>query len=191
MRRHRRSKRFEFLESAPIHALAPHLAREHAQTIAVVLSHLPPPRAAAILAALPQKVQAETVERLSTLGDTDPECVSVLIRELEDWAAKRGGCARGNRHRRDTMAAILAAADAKSRGQILSNMRDHKAALANQFSPRRPERERPTAPMPSEAKQKARGADIRVCRAIEEPLQPPADRNVCPTDGCAAAARRV
>src|SRR4051794_9768235 len=28
------SKRFEFLESAPIHALVPHLAREHAQTIA-------------------------------------------------------------------------------------------------------------------------------------------------------------
>ena len=39
------SKRFQFLESAPIHALVPHLAREHAQTVAVVLSHLAPQRA--------------------------------------------------------------------------------------------------------------------------------------------------
>jgi flagellar motor switch protein FliG len=134
------SKRFEFLESAPIHALVPHLAREHAQTIAVVLSHLAPQRAAAILAALPHKVQSETVERLTTLGDTDPECVTVVVRELEAWVAQRDGSRTNNGHRRDTMAAILSAADAKSRGQILSNMRDHKAALANQFSPRQPER---------------------------------------------------
>ena len=135
-RRRRYAKRFEFLENAPNAALVPHLAREHAQTIAVVLSHLPPERAAAVLAALPQKVQSETVERLSTLGETDPECVSVLKRELEAWAAERDGLRAGNGHRRDTMAAILAAADAKSRGQILSNMKDHKAALAKQFTPR-------------------------------------------------------
>jgi flagellar motor switch protein FliG len=134
------SKRLEFLENAPIHALAPHLAREHAQTIAVVLSHLPPERAAVVLAALPQKLQAETVERLATLGETDPECVSVLKNELEAWAAKRDSLRAGNGRRRDTMAAILAAADGKSRGQILSNMKDHKAAVAKQFSLRQAER---------------------------------------------------
>ena len=130
------SKQFEFLENAPIHALVSHLTREHAQTITVVLSHLPPERAAAVLAALPHKVQAETVERLSTLGETDPECVSALKRELETWAAKRNDLRADNGRRRDTMAAILAAADATSRGQILSNMKDHKAALAKQFAPR-------------------------------------------------------
>jgi flagellar motor switch protein FliG len=134
------AKRFEFLESAPVSALVTHLAREHAQTIAVVLSHLPPERAAAVLAALPPKVQSETVERLSMLGDTDPECVGVVERELEAWAAKRGG-ARGvaDSRRRDTMAAILAAADVKSRNQILSSMKDHKAAVAGQFTTPRTE----------------------------------------------------
>lgn len=138
------SKRFEFLENAPTHALVPFLAREHAQTIAVVLSHLAPQRAAAVLAALPKKVQVETVERLSDLGETDPECVGVLVRELEEWVAKRDGSRAGKERRRDTMAAILAAADAKSRGQILSSMKDHKAALANRFAPRQAERLRPT-----------------------------------------------
>lgn len=162
------SKRFEFLENAPTHALVPHLAREHAQTIAVVLSHLPPERAAAVLAALPPKVQAETVERLSTLGKTDPECLSVLKRELETWAAKRDGLRAGSGPRRDTMAAILAAADAKSRGQILSNMKDHKAALAKQFSPRHAER----APV----KAKAAEPQIRnpVIRTADNPVRQPA-----------------
>jgi flagellar motor switch protein FliG len=138
------SKRFEFLENAPIHALVPFLAREHAQTIAVVLSHLAPRRAAAVLAALPRKVQAETIERLSDLGETDPVCVGVLVRELEEWVAKRDGSRAGKGRRRDTMAAILAAADARSRGQILSSIKDHKAALASDFAPRQTERSRPT-----------------------------------------------
>ena len=168
------SNRFAFLENAPTHALVPHLAREHAQTIAVVLSHLPPERAAAVLAALPQKVQAETVERLSTLGETDPECVSVLKRELESWAAQRDGLRAGNGRRRDTMAEILAAADPKSRGQILSNMKDHKAALAKQFSTRQAERPAVKAPItkPQNEKPGVRNAD----NPVREPAAPPAPR---------------
>jgi flagellar motor switch protein FliG len=167
------SNRFDFLENAPTHALVPHLAREHAQTIAVVLSHLPPERAAAVLAALPQKVQAETVERLSTLGESDPECVSVLKRELETWAAKRDGLQAGNGRRRDTMAAILAAADAKSRGQILSNMKDHKAALAKQFMPRN--EQRPT--VKAAAKPQAEVLNVRAAdKSVRQPAATPAPR---------------
>jgi flagellar motor switch protein FliG len=162
------SKRFDFLENAPTAALVAHLAREQAQTIAVVLSHLPPERAAAVLAALPQKVQAVTVERLSTLGETDPECVTVLKRELESWAAKRDGLRAGFGRRRDTMAAILAAADAKSRGQILSNMKDHKAALAKQFSPRQAKRATVKAPI---AKAQIEKASVR---RADNPLGKPA-----------------
>jgi flagellar motor switch protein FliG len=162
------SKRFDFLENAPTSALVTHLAREQAQTIAVVLSHLPPERAAAVLAALPRKVQAETVERLSTLGETDPECVSVLKRELETWAAERDGLRDGNGRRRDTMAAILAAADAKSRGQILSNMKDHKAALAKQFAP--PQAKRAAVKVPVAKLQ----IDRPSVRRVDDPISKPA-----------------
>ena len=91
------------------------LVREHAQTIAVVLSHLPPERAAALLAALPEKLQADTIERLSALGETDAECVTVIERELEVWLATRTED-RGAMARRARVGdEILAAADAKSR----------------------------------------------------------------------------
>jgi flagellar motor switch protein FliG len=126
-------QRFEFLASAPTHTLVRYLAREHVQTIAVVLSHLAPERAAAVLAALPQRTQADTIERLSALGETDPETVSVLERELEAWITKRDGARSGGR-RRDTMTAILAAADAKARTSILRNMKSHHATQASQLA---------------------------------------------------------
>jgi flagellar motor switch protein FliG len=117
------AKRFEFLEQAPIDALVPYLAREHVQTIAVVLSHLAPPRAAAVVAALPEKLQAETLERLAALGETDPDSVVVVERELASWLARRkSGRSRDVGHN-ETVAAILASTDALTRSQILANLR--------------------------------------------------------------------
>jgi flagellar motor switch protein FliG len=135
-----RSKRFEFLESAPAHVLVQYLAREHAQTIAVVLSHLAPRRAAAVLAELPAKLQADTMERLSAIGETDPECVSVLERELEAWFAKREGARANGGRRRDTMAAILAAADPDARGRIMNNVKLRNAAAAKPVATKQVER---------------------------------------------------
>jgi flagellar motor switch protein FliG len=156
----KRSARFEFLENAPTNALVPYLAREHAQTIAVVLSHLAPERAAAVLAALPANVQSETIERLSSIGDTDPESVSVVERELEAWVVKRENARGSCGGRRDTMAAILAAADAKSRNKILSGLQNQNTLLADRFLPKP---RKPALPPPK--KEPARGAEIPVCQS--------------------------
>jgi flagellar motor switch protein FliG len=130
-----RGKRFEFLERAPIDALVPYLAREHAQTIAVVLSHLPPDRAAALLSRLPARLQADSLERLTTLGEADPESVVVLENELAAWLAERAVGRPGSALRNDAVASILAAADNSSRDGIIANLRVHKSALADQLAP--------------------------------------------------------
>jgi flagellar motor switch protein FliG len=148
------AKRFEFLERAPIDALVPYLAREHAQTIAVVLSHLPPRRAADVLAGLPDKLQAETVERLSVLGETDPESVVVLENELAAWLASRGNGAGAGLHASNAAASILAATDALTRSEIVKNLRTRNAALANRFEPAcalRPKRRRRTQDVSAQA----------------------------------------
>jgi flagellar motor switch protein FliG len=126
-------KRFEFLDQAPIEALVPYLAREHAQTIAVVLSHLPPRRASDVLAALPEKLQADTVERLAVLGETDPESVVVLEKELVAWLANRAHGRSVGFPSNNAAASILAATDALTRSEILKSLRSRNAALANQF----------------------------------------------------------
>src|SRR4051812_16942074 len=117
------TQRFEFLENAPAEALVAYLAREHSQTIAVVLSHLAPARAASVLAGLPKKIQGEVIDRLSRVGVVDANTVSALESELEAWAAKRDVTRAGARQR-DNLAAILAAADPHARNRIISNMKD-------------------------------------------------------------------
>lgn len=131
------AERFQFLASASTSVVVRFLAREHAQTIAVVLSHLAPARAATVLAELPEKLQAETIERLSVLGETDPESVTVLERELEAWIATRGDDRGTIARRRETVTNILAAADDKTRRGILSKLKTHNSALAEQIAPER------------------------------------------------------
>jgi flagellar motor switch protein FliG len=122
-------KRFEFLEQAPINNLVQYLAREHAQTIAVVLANLAPLRAADLLAALPPRVQAEAIERLSALGETDADSLHVVEQELAAWVAARAPTNRDN-SARDAVAMILSAADGATRDNILANLKTHKSHLA-------------------------------------------------------------
>lgn len=135
------SKPFEFLERAPIERLVPYLACEHAQTIAVVLSHLAPPRAASVLAGLPEKLQSESLERVAALGETDPESVVVVERELAAWMAGRSAGRRGDSRRHATALSILAAADTTTRNRLLASLRTHNAPLASQLAPHDPARE--------------------------------------------------
>lgn len=130
-------RRFEFVAKASTNALVTFLGREHPQTIAVVLAHLSPERAAEILAALPDKLQADTIERLAALGEADPACVIVLERELSAWLAGRGEDRSVLAHRRETVANILAATDAKTRRGILSKLRTHNLVLASQLADER------------------------------------------------------
>jgi flagellar motor switch protein FliG len=124
--------RFEFLEQAPITTLVRYLAREHVQTIAVVLSYLSPSRAAAVLAALPSRQQADTLQRLSVLGETDADSVKVVEQELAAWVSDQSTRRRNGRSS-GAASAILAAADAATRERILTNLKAHKGHLADQF----------------------------------------------------------
>jgi flagellar motor switch protein FliG len=166
-------KRFEFLDQAPIEALVPYLAREHAQTIAVVLSHLPPRRASDVLAALPEKLQADTVERLAVLGETDPESVVVLEKELAAWLANRAHGRSEGFPSNNAAASILAATDALTRSEILKSLRSRNAALANQFE---------TAGIVSRARPRRKdlSAQAAACadRLARGDLEPP--RNIVP-----------
>lgn len=57
----------------PTDALASGLAQEDAQTICLVLAHLPPSRAAGLLQCLPTQRQAEVLQRLAQRESTPPE----------------------------------------------------------------------------------------------------------------------
>lgn len=125
---------FEFLEHARVESLVPYLAREHGQTIAIVLSYLAPDRAAAVLGALPPRLQVEALERLSVLGETDPTSVEVVERELADWVRRQRASRSRDVCRIDAVEAILTAANRPTRDRILSNVAQHNQPLADRIT---------------------------------------------------------
>ena len=71
---------FKRLNKADPVQVAPFIAQEHPQTIGLILSQLEPRQAAAILAQLPESMQADVAHRIATLGNVAPE----LLKEVEE-----------------------------------------------------------------------------------------------------------
>ena len=84
--RKRNGSGLDVLRQAGPEELARFVEGEQPQTIALVLAHLGARTAAALLARIPQAIQAETVRRLATMKESPPELVrqvsSVLARKL-------------------------------------------------------------------------------------------------------------
>ena len=56
---------------------------EHPQTIALIMSHLPPDKGATILSSLPQERQADVAKRIATMGRTSPDVLKEIEKVLE------------------------------------------------------------------------------------------------------------
>jgi len=70
---------FAFLRNIDSQNILTYVNEEHPQTIALILSHLPPAASAAILAGLPAERQIAVVQRIAQMGQTSPD----IIKEVE------------------------------------------------------------------------------------------------------------
>jgi flagellar motor switch protein FliG len=75
--------RFEFLKKADVQNVVAFIIDEHPQTIALILSYLPPVQASKLLEALPLAKQQDVVRRLASLGPTSPSVVTQVEKALE------------------------------------------------------------------------------------------------------------
>ncbi len=117
-------KPFEFLAPLDASDIAAEIAGEHAQTIAIVLAHLPASKAGEVLGVLPDRVQIEVARRLTEfdpISDTEflPEIEAVLKERFDRYLSKR--------HRRKqgvaVMEHILKATNPETQARIRSNLR--------------------------------------------------------------------
>ncbi len=76
---------FGFLQKVDSQNLLTFIVDEHPQTIALVLSHVPPPQAADILSGLSAERQMSVILRIAVMGQTSPE----IIKEVEDGLEHR------------------------------------------------------------------------------------------------------
>lgn len=125
---------FQLLHDASGTTLAGRLQHEHPQTIAVVVSHLPPENGADLLASLPSSLQAEVARRLVDLEETDPEILFEIEQGLETWLNEHERSSRRRTVGMMALQGILAAADPFAHETLLSNLARHDRRLANQLT---------------------------------------------------------
>ncbi|MGO8688221.1 MAG: FliG C-terminal domain-containing protein [Thermoguttaceae bacterium] len=134
----RESEPFRFLREAESDKLSRLLGGERPQTIALVLSHLPPQQAGSVLARLQPALQAEVVRRLVDLEETAPE----ILREVEEALQSRLSAQVQMQRRRvaglAAVTGILQAADGRTGMKILDNLADHDQNLAERLRPQPP-----------------------------------------------------
>lgn len=146
---------FEFLSQAAAEQVAPHLMREHPQTIAVVLAHLPPRRAAEIVQQLPVDVQTEVLTRVGRIEEMNSDVVRDVERGLEAVLAHELKTTRKQGAGVAALEAILAASG-EQRSHMVDRVALHDRQLAQQIqqeekeSPRQAARES-TRPAPKAA----------------------------------------
>lgn len=77
---------FNILKKADPAQLANFLSKEHPQTIALILSHLPPTQAADVLQEFSDDLRTESVLRIATIGKVSPALVSEIEQVVDQIA---------------------------------------------------------------------------------------------------------
>ena len=128
---------FDFLNHAPLRELVALLEQEHPQTVAVIVSHLPAPKAAELLAAFPGSLQAEIARRLVDLETTNPQVIEDIERGLRSWLSRRAPHSRNRSSGLAALNTILSAADGRTQRGILNNLAAHDRQLAHKLASQR------------------------------------------------------
>jgi len=78
---------FEFLQFADPRQVVSLLANEHPQTIALVLAHLRPDHASAIITGLPPAIASDVAHRIALMERASPDVVAVVAENLQRKAS--------------------------------------------------------------------------------------------------------
>ncbi|MCH7686817.1 MAG: flagellar motor switch protein FliG [Planctomycetes bacterium] len=124
---------FVFLQKAGADNLLTFIIEEHPQTIALIMSHLPPTLSAEVLSGLPTNKQLEVIRRIAAMEQTSPEVVRDVEASLEDrmrstfnqQMEKAGGV--------QTVAQILNVTDRMTNRGILETLEDEDSELVDEI----------------------------------------------------------
>jgi flagellar motor switch protein FliG len=124
---------FGFLQKVGAENLLTFIIDEHPQTIALIMSHLPPTLAAEVLAGLPSNKQLEVIRRVANMEQTSPDVVRDVESSLESRMTstinshmeKAGGV--------PTVAQILNVTDRMTNKGILESLEHEDAELAEEI----------------------------------------------------------
>ncbi len=127
-------KPFEFVRKVDPSQLLNFIQKEHSQTIALVLSYLPPNLSSAVISSLPQSKQADVAERIATMDSTSPEVIKevemVLEKKFSSMATQDYASTGGI----DAIVEILNAVDRGTEKYIMETLEIDNPELAEEIS---------------------------------------------------------
>jgi flagellar motor switch protein FliG len=113
---------FGFLQKVDSQNLLAFIIDEHPQTIALILSHVPPSQAADILSGLPTERQMSVIRRIATMGQTSPEIIREVEKGLENRMSSLMNQQFENAGGVSTVAEILNVIDRATERNLLENL---------------------------------------------------------------------
>jgi flagellar motor switch protein FliG len=124
---------FGFLKNVDKQNILTYIIDEHPQTIALILSHLPPSFGAEILAGLPSERQLSVVRRIATMGQTNPEIIQEVEKGLERRMASVMRQDFQNAGGVDAVAEMLNVSDRATERTLLENLAVEDADLVEEI----------------------------------------------------------
>lgn len=113
---------FDSLQKTEPQQLANFIHGEHPQTIALILSHLNPSQAAALLAAMPDEMRANLTRRMANLEQISPEIISKIAHVVGDKLRSLGDISRQSYGGVRAVAEMFNYMDASQRKNILNSI---------------------------------------------------------------------
>ena len=129
-------KPFNFARKADPKQILTILQQEHAQTIALVLTHLEPSQSSKILSQLPSQKQAEVVQRIAQMESTSPEVIHQVEQIIERKLSVAGTGEYSSMGGVETIVSVLNKVDRGTEKSILSSLEIEAPELVEEIKER-------------------------------------------------------
>ncbi len=123
---------FDVLRKADSVQLIGFLNKEHPQTIALILSHLPPDQTAEVFKEMQEPLRTDVVYRIATLGKISPQTLKHVEKVVDDMAGLSMGQSLSKIGGTKSLAAVLNRTNVSLSKEILSNMSEKDADVAGE-----------------------------------------------------------
>jgi flagellar motor switch protein FliG len=121
---------FDSLQKADPAQLSKFIQAEQPQTIALVLAHLNPAQAAALLSSLPANLRAEVVLRMASLEQISPEIINKITAILDQKLRSLGDFSRESYGGIKAVAELVNRLETKTAAGILEKIENENPSLA-------------------------------------------------------------
>ena len=123
---------FDVLRKADSAQLLSFLNKEHPQTIALIMSHLPPDQTAEVLKEMQEPLRTDVVYRIATLGKISPQTLKHVEKVVDDMAGLSMGQSLSKIGGTKSLAAVLNRTNVSLSKEILNNMSEKDADVAGE-----------------------------------------------------------